>query len=268
LSVILKQMVLLFKERDSVTKENKMFSVQREVPSAPSSIAYFMGCAGQAKGVAVDVHLDDVDWFIEQAAQKGVEITYVIDTHIHADHISGAAEIVKRTGAEYLLHESSQAQQNFTPVKDGQIINAGNVGIEILHTPGHTMDSICLLVTDNSRGPNPWFLISQHTLFVGSVGRPDLAGREEEMAGHLYDSIHSKLLTLPDHIEIQPGEKAGGVCGVGLSAKPISTIGYEKANNAMLKLNKTEFIAKVLSDLPPIPNKMSTTVKANLTGKI
>ncbi len=245
-----------------------MFIVQREVPSAPASIAYFMGCAGQAKGVAVDVHYNDVDWFIAQAELKGVEITYVIDTHIHADHVSGAAEIVKRTGAEYLLHEASPAQQAFTPVKDGQIIHAGNVGIEILYTPGHTMDSICLLVTDNSRGPHPWFLISQHILFVGSVGRPDLAGREEEMAGYLYESIHSKLLTLPDHIEIHPCEKAGGVCGVGLSAKPISTIGYEKANNAMLKLNKADFIAKVLSDLPPLPEGMSSTVQANLTGKV
>ena len=245
-----------------------MFLVQREVPSAPASIAYFMGCAGQGKSIVVDAHHSDVDWFIEQAELKGVEITYVIDTHIHADHVSGAAEIVKRTGATYLLHESSPAKQSFTPVKDGEQIKAGNVGVEILHTPGHTEDSICLLVTDNSRGPNPWFLLSQHILFVGSVGRPDLAGREQEMAGKLYDSIHSKLLTLPDHIEVMPGEKAGGVCGVGLSAKPLSTIGYEKANNKMLKLTKDEFITEVLSVLPPLPEGMSDIVQANLTGQV
>jgi len=243
-----------------------MFLVQREVPSNPSSIAYFMGCAGQGKSIAVDVHKEDVDWLIKQAEQKGVEITYVIDTHIHADHISGAMEIVKRTGATYLLHESSAPQFDFTPVKDGEELSAGNVGVEVIHTPGHTMDSICLLVTDNSRGPQPWFLISQHTLFVGSVGRPDLRGREKEMAGHLYDSIHSKILTLPDYIEVLPGAKAGSVCGVGISAKPMSTIGYEKANNASLKLNKDDFIEKILQDLPPFPDKMEVIIEANITG--
>lgn len=244
-----------------------MFLVQREVPSAPSSIAYFMGCAGQGKSIAIDVHKDDVDWFIEQAAQKGVEITYVIDTHIHADHVSGASEIIKRTGATYLLHESSSAEFDFTPLKNGEQFSAGNVGVEVLHTPGHTMDSICLLVTDHSRGPQPWFLISQHTLFVGSVGRPDLRGQEKEMAGHLYDSIHSKLLTLPDYIEILPGAKAGSVCGVGISAKPISTIGYEKANNASLKLNKADFIAKVLEELPPFPDNMDSIIQKNVSGQ-
>lgn len=244
-----------------------MFLVQREVPSSPSSIAYFMGCAGQGKSIAIDVHKDDVDWFIEQAEQKGVDITYVMDTHIHADHLSGASEIVRKTGASYLLHENSSAEFDFTPLKDGEYFSAGNVGVEVLHTPGHTMDSICLLVTDNSRGPQPWFLISQHTLFVGSVGRPDLRGREEEMAGHLYDSIHSKLLTLPDYIEILPGAKAGSVCGVGISAKPISTIGYEKANNASLKLNKDDFVAKVLQDLPPFPDDMDNIIQANVNGQ-
>lgn len=243
-----------------------MFLIQREVPSDPSSIAYFMGCAGQGKSIAIDVHKEDIDWFIEQAAQKGVNIDYVIDTHIHADHHSGAMELVKRTGASYMLHESSNPNFSFTPLKDGEKFTAGNVGVEVFHTPGHTMDSICLLVTDFSRGPQPWFLISQHTLFVGSVGRPDLRGREREMAGHLYDSIHSRILTLPDHIEILPGAKAGSVCGVGLSAKPSSTVGYEKANNASLKLTKEAFIEKILEDLPPFPDKMDEIIKANISG--
>ena len=155
-----------------------MFLVQRENPSNPSSIAYFMGCAGQGKGIAVDIHLNDLDWFIAQAEQKGVNISYVIDTHIHADHYSGGKALAERTGAEYMLHESSQPNFDFVPLKDQQIINAGNVGVKILHTPGHTLDSISLLVTDNSRAANPWFLLSQHTLFVGSVGRPDLRGQE------------------------------------------------------------------------------------------
>jgi len=241
-----------------------MFLVQREVPSDPSSISYFMGCAGQAKSIAIDVHQEDVDWFIEQAEQKGVKISYVIDTHIHADHLSGAKALAKRTGAIYCLHESATPEFDFQPLKDKDVFAAGNVSVEVLHTPGHTLDSICLLVTDLSRGKAPWFLISQHTLFVGSVGRPDLRGREKEMAAHLYESIHSKLLTLPDYIEILPGAKAGSVCGVGLSAKPLSTIGYEKANNATLKLSRTDFIKKVLEDLPPFPEKMDDIIQANI----
>ena len=242
-----------------------MFLVQREVPSDPSAISYFMGCVGQGKSIAVDVYLEDVDWFIDQANQKGVEINYVIDTHIHADHISGARLLAEKTGAEYLLHETSTPQFEFTSVVDGQIIKVGNVGVEIIYTPGHTLDSICLLVTDHSRGETPWFVLSQHTLFVGSVGRTDLRGREREMADLLYDSIHSKLLTLPDHIEILPGAKAGSVCGAGISAKPISTIGYEKANNPTLKLNRDAFIEKALEGLPPEPEKMADIIKANIS---
>ena len=143
-------------------------------------------------------------------------------------------------------------------------MQAGNVEVEILHTPGHTLDSICLLVTDHSRGADPWFLISQHILFVGSVGRPDLRGQERVMAGYLYDSIHSKILTLPDYIELLPGAKAGSVCGVGLSAKASSTIGYEKAHNTLLKLNKDEFIEQVLQNLPPFPENMDTIIQANI----
>ncbi len=240
-----------------------MFLEQRINPNQPSSLAYFMGCAGQGKSIAVDVHYDDVDWFIEQAKVKRVEINFIIDTHIHADHYSGARKLAEVMGAEYLLHESAQADFKFTPLFDMQIINAGNVEIKILHTPGHTMDSICLLVTDNSRVAKPWFLLSQHTLFVGSVGRPDLKGEEEKMAGLLYDSIHHKLLTLPEHIEILPGAKAGSVCGAGISAKPFSTIGFEKRYNPTLKLSKQDFIEEVLSTLPPYPENMYNIIQTN-----
>ncbi len=242
-----------------------MFLEQRINPNEPSSISYFLGCAGQGKSIAVDVHLDDIAWYICQAEEKGVKINYIIDTHIHADHYSGARKLAELTGAQYLLHESSSPEFNFVHVKDQQIINAGNVGVKILHTPGHTMDSICLLVTDNSRVAEPWFLLSQHTLFVGSVGRPDLKGQEKMMAGLLYDSIHNKLLSLSEHIEILPGAKAGSVCGAGISAKPFSTIGFEKRNNPTLKLSKQDFIAEVLSTLPPYPKDMNKIVQANST---
>jgi len=240
--------------------------MQREVPKDPSSLSYFMGCISQGKAIAIDVHLNDIDWFIAQAKEKGVKISYVIDTHVHADHISGAKALCKKMGAHYMLHESAQANFDFIGLKDQQIITAGNVEVKILHTPGHTLDSICLLVTDLSRGPTPWFLLSQHTLFVGSVGRPDLRGQEEKMASCLYDTLHNKLLTLANHIEILPGAKAGSACGAGISAKPISTIGYEKLNNSILKLSKPDFIAEVIKNLPPNPENMLEIVNANTSN--
>ena len=240
-----------------------MFLKQREVPSDPSSLSYFMGCVSQAKSIAVDVHLEDIDWYIAQAKRLGVEISYVIDTHIHADHYSGGRVLAEKTGATYMLHENAQAKFDFTKLQDGQIIKAGNVSVEVMHTPGHTLDSICLLVTDLTRGHSPWFLLSQHTLFVGSVGRPDLAGREEEMAGRLSDTLHEKLLTLPEHIEILPGAKAGSACGAGISGKPMSTIGFEKANNPSLKLSKQEFVDQIISTVPPSPADMETILSAN-----
>lgn len=243
-----------------------MFVVHREVPNDPSSISYFMGCISQGKAIAIDVHLEDVDWFISQAEEKGVEINYVIDTHIHADHYSGAKALAKKTGAQYMLHESSHANFNFVSLKDQDLIQVGNVEITVLHTPGHTLDSICLLVTDHTRGPNPWFLLSQHTLFVGSVGRPDLRGQEKQMASQLYDSLHHKLLTLDSHIEILPGAKAGSVCGAGLSGKATSTIGFEKQNNPIFKLSKSDFIAEVIDNLPPAPTNMTEIMLKNITA--
>ena len=240
-----------------------MFLLQREVPSDPSSISYFFGCISQSKAIALDVHLDDVEWFIQPAENKGVAISYVIDSHVHADHYSGGKALAEKTGAQYMLHESSETNFDFVALKDQQILNAGNVEVKVLHTPGHTLDSICLLVTDHVRGDSPWFLLSQHTLFVGSIGRPDLRGQEKEMAATLYDTLHNKLLTLDSHIEILPGAKAGSVCGAGLSGKPMSTIGFEKQNNAIFKLSKADFIADVLGNIPQYPENMTKIVAAN-----
>ncbi len=108
------------------------------------------------------------------------------------------------------------------------MLDVGNVKVEVLHTPGHTAESLCLLVKDVQRGDAPWFVVTGDTLFVGAVGRPDLAGREEEMAAQIWDSLQRKLLTLPDELEIYPGHQAGSACGAGLSGKPSSTIGFEK----------------------------------------
>ena len=241
-----------------------MFLIQRTAPSDASSLAYLFGCGGKGKAIAVDVHQEDVDWFIEQAKLKDVKINYVIDTHIHADHVSGGRQLAEKCGGHYSLHESSTPEFPFTPLQDGDVLTVGNVTATVMHTPGHTTDSICLLVSDNRRTPEPWFLISGHTLFVGSAGRPDLRGQEEKMAGLLHDSLFNKILTLPEHVEIYPGAQAGSVCGAGLSAKPVSTIAYEKRFNTSLKADKEAFIQSILAELLPEPAGMQEIIQQNI----
>lgn len=238
----------------------------KQLATKESSLSYFFGCAGLGKAAAVDVVAGDEDWFIEEARKENVEIRYVIDTHVHADHYSGGRKLAKRVGAPYCLHESDLplVKYEFQPLHDGQLLDVGNVKIKVLHTPGHTQDSVCLLVTDARRGEAPWFVITGDTLFVGAVGRPDLAGREVEMAGALYDSLHGKLLTLPDELELFPAHQAGSVCGAGLSGKPSSTLGFEKRWNAALSMDKAAFIDPLTKEISPRPVDMDAKVRANL----
>ncbi|MGV6816399.1 MAG: MBL fold metallo-hydrolase [Thiotrichales bacterium] len=240
-----------------------MFFIQRQVPDDPASLAYFFGCGGKGHAIAVDVHASDVDWFLAQARQKAVKIDYVIDTHIHADHVSGARLLADKSGAQYALHHSAQAQFQFLPLDDQQTLKIGNVSVRILHTPGHTHDSICLLVTDHRRTDEPWFLLTGHTFFVGSVGRPDLRGQAASMAEQLYASLQQKVLTLPEHIELYPGAQAGSVCGAGLSGKPVSTLAFEKRFNPLLTTDQNSFVTAVLENLPPEPERMQAIITAN-----
>jgi len=237
----------------------------KQLPTKESCLSYFFGCGGLGKAVAVDVVAGDEPWFVEQATQAGVAITHVIDTHVHADHVSGGRKLAELTGAPYCLHESARdlVHFDFEPLRDEQTIVAGNVAVRVLHTPGHTLDSTCLLVTDKRRGEAPWFAITGDTLFVGAVGRPDLAGREREMAGILYDSLHRKLLNLPDDVEIYPGHQAGSACGAGLSGKPSSTLGFEKRWNPALSLPREAFIDALTAQIPPRPADMDRIVAAN-----
>jgi glyoxylase-like metal-dependent hydrolase (beta-lactamase superfamily II) len=231
-----------------------------------ASISYFFGCGGQGKGVAVDVLAGDEAWYLEQAKKLNVAITMVFDTHIHADHLSGGRALAKLAQADFLLHESNQGKAGypFTQVADGDVLTAGNVRIKVLHTPGHTEDSICLVVSDFRRSEAPWFVLTGDTLFVGSVGRPDLAGREQEMAGLLWHSLHERLLNLPDDLEIFPGHTAGSPCGADISGKPSSTIGFEKRWNRLLSLGKEDFIAVATTSIPARPANMERLVAANL----
>lgn len=151
--------------------------------------------------------LENVDFYLREAEQAGLEIKYVIDTHVHADHISGARELAERTGAKFVLYAKTPAAYAFTPVEDREQIILGNTVIEVMHTPGHTPEHISLLVTDHRRGPEPWFVLSGHTLMIGDIGRPDLV--VEDGANDLYHSIFERMLNLPDYLEVYPGAFSG-----------------------------------------------------------
>ena len=237
----------------------------KQLPTRDASLSYFFGCAGHGKAIAVDVVVGDEDWFVQEAEKANVTVTHVIDTHVHADHYSGGRALARRLDAPYCLHEAALGVVRFAfePLRDGQSLDVGNVKVTILHTPGHTPESICLKVSDHRRGEQPWFLVTGDTLFVGAVGRPDLLGNEKEMAGQLFDSLHGKLLCLPEVMEIYPGHQAGSACGAGLSGKPSSTIGFEKRSNPALSLRRSEFIAQLLRDLPPRSPQMDLIAAAN-----
>jgi glyoxylase-like metal-dependent hydrolase (beta-lactamase superfamily II) len=238
----------------------------RQLLAKDATLSYFFGCGSCNVGVAVDPVLGDEQWFIDEAAKQDVKITHVIDTHVHADHFSGGRALAEKTGAKYCLHESNagRVKYPFDALKDGQRIDVGNVFVDVLHTPGHTPDSICLVVTDKRRADAPWFVLTGDTLFVGSAGRPDLAGKETVMAGQIYDTVHQRLLTLPAEVELYPGHTSGSACGAGMSGKPMSTIGFEKRWNPMLAMDRDAFVAALTEAIPPRPAEMDRMVAFNL----
>ena len=211
----------------------------------------------------MDPQAHDIESYLAFASAKGMEIKYAIDTHIQADHVSGGRSLSKVTGAQYCLHSSANVDFDFASVTDGEELDLGNVSIKILHTPGHTPESICLLVTDKTRGPEPWFLLTGDTLFVGAVGRPDLPGKINESAGQLYESLKEKILQLPESLEIYPAHFSGSVCGAGMSGKPMSTLAFEKRWNPILNLDRAGFVEKITSGIPAKPREMESTLRTN-----
>jgi len=197
--------------------------------------------------------IDDPDLYIRVAEENSLNIRYVIDTHLHADHVSGGRRLAEISGAEYVLHESADAQYPFRRLRDGEVLDLGNVKIQVLHTPGHTPEHISLLVTDKTRGPEPWFLLTGHTLMVGDVGRTELATEPEIGARQLFGTIQ-RLKELPDYLEILPGAYAGSVCGRALSGKAVSTIGFERRFNRAFQINAVDqFVAFMLESIPAPP---------------
>ncbi len=224
--------------------------------------AYLLGCGTLGKCAVVDPRAEDVETYAAFADSKQMRITHVIDTHVHADHRSGGIELARRVAASYCLHEFADVSVPFVALRDGDEVELGNTRVKVLHTPGHSPESICLVVTDLKRGTDPWFVLTGDTLFVGAVGRPDLPGRARENAAALYDSIHGKLLTLPGDLEVFPGHFSGSLCGAGLSGKPSSTIAFERRWNTMLALDRDAFI-NALADVPAKPAEMERILAAN-----
>jgi hydroxyacylglutathione hydrolase len=218
----------------------------------PIAISYIFGCGGKAQAAVCDP-INDPELYILSANETGMEIRYVIDTHLHADHVSGGRQLAERTGARYLLHESAETEYSYDRVRDGDLLPLGNVSIQILHTPGHTPEHISVQVTDKTRGAEPWFLLTGHTVMVGDVGRTELSSRPEVGARALFDTVQ-RLKTLSDYVEVLPGAYAGSVCGRALSGKAMSTIGYERKYNRAFRFeDPDEFTRYMLDSIPPPP---------------
>lgn len=228
----------------------------------PVAVSYLLGCGGQATGAVVDP-IGDIAPYLKAAEATGMRIRYVIDTHVHADHISAGRALAEATGGEYVLFSEVEADFPFRAVRDGDVLELGNVSVEVLHTPGHTPEHISLLVTDRTRSDEPWFVLTGHTLMVGDLGRTELASSAEEGAKALYRSAQ-RLKELPDHVEVLPGAYSGSVCGRSLSGKPTSTIGFEKRFNKAFRIrDESEFVAAMTADIPPPPPEAARTRAAN-----
>jgi hydroxyacylglutathione hydrolase len=225
--------------------------------------AYVFGCGGQGICCVVDPHEAEIDAYRAFAAAKDMKIAYVFETHVHADHRSGGRVLAEQTGAQYALHRAAEVDFPFEPLDDEQIIELGNTVLRVLHIPGHTPESIALVVSDLRRGPEPWFVCTGDTLFVGSVGRPDLPGHERDNAAQLHRSLHEKLLCLPDALEVYPAHFSGSACGAELSGKPASTIAFEKRWNSLLSLPEAEFVEALVESIPAKPEGVAAILRFN-----
>ena len=226
-----------------------------------SQYAYAVGCQG-AQEIAIVDPMRDIDVYLDFAQRQKVSITHVLETHIHADFASGARELAEKTGATLHLsaydeQEKFEVQFERRPTRDGDTIDIGGVRLTAMHTPGHTPEHLAYLLFDMNRSTDtPMAMLSGDFLFVGSLGRPDLLGEDATLAlaRKLYASVR-RLDTLPDAMEIHPGHGAGSMCGVGMSGRPMSTLGYERVANPYLSpdLSEDEFVEKMLDGLPPRP---------------
>jgi glyoxylase-like metal-dependent hydrolase (beta-lactamase superfamily II) len=245
----------------------------RQVLNDDSACAsYVFGCKTKSRFAVVDPHAELVDEYVRIADAQGVPIVAVLETHVQADHVSGLPELVERTGATPYLPEGAGVDFDHIALADGATVDLGNTELCAVATPGHAVAHHAYLVTDRTRGDEPWFVLTGDALLVGDAGRPDLHARGgttvDEMARTLYRSLTERLLTLPDDLLLYPAHYSGSVCGRGLSAHPASTIGFERRNNKALRHESEDaFAAALAEDIPPAPPQQSEIVAANRAGR-
>jgi glyoxylase-like metal-dependent hydrolase (beta-lactamase superfamily II)/rhodanese-related sulfurtransferase len=227
-----------------------------------------IGSEGEA--VVVDPQRD-VDEYLAEASAHGFQIKYVIETHLHADFVSGHQEIAARTGAQIVFGEKAGVEFEHRAVRDGEELELGKIVLRFIETPGHTPEGICILITDTEAPDQPQKLLTGDTLFIGDVGRPDLAGGKgytpQMMAEMMYESLHGKLLKLPDAVEVYPAHGAGSMCGRNMSKETSSTIGEQrKFNYALRPMSKDEFVTMMTADLPEAPSYFPKDAEINRSG--
>jgi glyoxylase-like metal-dependent hydrolase (beta-lactamase superfamily II)/rhodanese-related sulfurtransferase len=237
---------------------------------------FYLGClahasyllASEGEAVVVDPQRD-VEMYLKTAADHGVTIRHIFETHLHADFVSGHQELAARTGAKIYMGAQAGAAFPHEPVQDGFQLKFGKASIRVMETPGHTPESICLVVTDEEKSHEPWAVLTGDTLFIGDVGRPDLSTMHTptQLAGMLYESLHEKLMKLPDSVLVYPAHGAGSLCGKNMRAERSSTIGTERLTNYELQIkSKDEFVAQLTSNLPARPEYFSKDAEINRTG--
>src|ERR1700759_4603726 len=232
-----------------------------------SQASYLIGDETTGRAIVVDPRRD-VGIYLEEAAEHGLEIERVIETHIHADFLNGHLELAEATGAVISYGEKADVAFSIEPLHDGQRISLGEIVFEILSTPGHTPESICIVVYERANDEVPYGVLTGDTLFIGDVGRPDLVAAQgrapEEMAAELYRSLHARVLTLPAATRVYPAHGAGSACGKNLSTETVSTLGEQRHSNYALQLGTAaEFVAAVTEGQPPRPEYFARVAELN-----
>jgi glyoxylase-like metal-dependent hydrolase (beta-lactamase superfamily II) len=249
------------------SEEGKPMILRQFLHTDPVALSYLVGCGGKATGAVVDP-VGDIQPYLRAAETAGMRIHFVVDTHIHADHLSRGRALAEAASAEYVLSMGANVSFPFKGVRDGDVLPLGNVSATVLHTPGHTPEHICLVITDRTRAEEPWLILTGHTLMVGDLGRTELAVSAEQGAKDLFRTSQ-RLKALPDYVEVLPGAYAGSVCGRRLSGKPWSTMGFEKRHNEAFGMeDEAAFIRFMLTEIPPAPPEASRirAVNAGLTA--
>jgi len=227
--------------------------------------SYLLG--GSKKCAIIDPRRD-VDVYLEAAGDMGMKITHILETHLHADFVSGHMDLTQKTGATIVAPKSAKCKFKHKAVAEGDRFNIEDMQLKVLDTPGHTPEHITYVVTDKSRGAEPVCIFCGDVLFVSDVGRPDLfPGKAKKLASQLYDNLHQKLMKLPDFCEVYPAHGAGSLCGRAMGAKRTSTIGYERRYNAALQItDKKKFIESLTTNMPAAPDHFSRCSAINGKG--